>query len=270
VGTTIQRSFAALLVFCLLTSAAIAQGDGDGRDKPGVRVTVGAGVAWAPRYPGAEDNRLRAIPVIGVSSGRFFAGGDPDGGGAEGPALGVSLYRDSSWSFSLALALGLGEARRESDHPDLAGTGDIDRATRLVAAGRYRWRWLDIALRVAPDVSNKDQGTLAFLDLTARYRATDKLTFSAGPGITWADDSYMQTFFGVTPEQAANSRLPAYQAQGGVHMVRFGVGAAYRIDPQWTVGMRLATGSLAGDAERSPITRDRDQHLAAAFASYRF
>jgi outer membrane protein len=80
----------------------------------------------------------------------------------------------------------------------------------------------------------------------------------------------MQTFFGVTPEQAANSRLPAYQAQGGVHMLRFGVGAAYRIDPRWTVAMRLATGSLGGDAERSPITRDRDQHLAALFASYRF
>jgi outer membrane protein len=267
-GTTIQRSFAASLLSCLLTSAALAQGDG--KDKPGVRVTLGAGVAWAPRYPGAEEYRLRAIPVIGVSSGRFFAGGDPDGGGAEGPALGVSLYRDSSWSFSAALAIGLGEARRESDHPDLAGTGDIDRATRLVAAGRYRWRWLDIALRLAPDVSGKDQGTLALLDLTARYRATDRLTLSAGPGITWADDSYMQTFFGVTPEQAANSRLPAYEAQGGVHMVRFGVGAAYRIDPQWTVAMRLATGSLAGDAERSPITRDRDQHLAALFASYRF
>jgi outer membrane protein len=238
---TILRAFAASLLSCLLTSAALAQGDG--KDQPGARVTLGAGVAWAPRYPGAEEYRLRAIPVIGVSYGRFFAGGDPDGGGA---------------------------ARRESDHPDLAGTGDIDRATRLVAAGRYRWRWLDIALRVAPDVSGKDQGTLALLDLTACYRASDQLTLSAGPGITWADDSYMQTFFGVTPEQAANSRLPAYEAQGGVHMLRFGLGATYRLDPRWTLAARLGTGRLAGDAERSPITRERDQHLAAVFASYRF
>ena len=264
----IRRAVAASLLSCLPASPALAQADGG--DQPGVRVTVGAGVAWTPRYPGAEDYRLRAIPVIGLSYGRFFAGGDPDGGGAEGPALGVSLYRDSSWSFSVALAIGLGEARRESDHPDLAGTGDIDRATRLVAAGRYRWRWLDVALRVAPDVSGRDQGTLAFLDLTARYRATDRLTLSAGPGITWADDSYLQTFFGVTPEQAANSRLPVYEARGGVHMVRVGLGAVYRIDPQWTLGARLGTGRLTGDAERSPITRDRDQRLAAAFASYRF
>jgi outer membrane protein len=255
------RSLGAALFFCLLTSAASAQG---------VEVTLGAGVAWAPRYPGAEDNRLRAIPLIGLSYGRFFAGGDPDGGGADGPSVGVSLYRDSSWSLSVALAIGLGDARRESDHPDLEGTGDIERATRLVAAGRYRWRWLDIALRVAPDVSGKDQGTLAFLDLAARYRASDKLTLSAGPGITWADDRYTQTFFAVTPEQAAGSRLPVYQAQGGLHMVRLAVGAAYRVDSKWSLGARLGSGRLIGDAERSPITRDRDQHLAALFAAYRF
>jgi outer membrane scaffolding protein for murein synthesis (MipA/OmpV family) len=151
------------LAFCAASSACAQD------------VTLGAGLAWAPRYPGAEDNCLRAIPLVGVSYGRFFAGGDPDGGGAEGPSVGVSL-----------------------------------------------------------------------LDLAARYRASDKLTLSAGPGITWADDDYMQTFFGVTPGQAAASALPAYEARGGAHMVR------------------------AGDAEGSPITRDRDQHLTALFASYRF
>ena len=32
----------------------------------------------------------------------------------------------------------------------------------------------------------------------------------------------------------------------------------------------LGAGRLSGDAEGSPITRDRDQRLAAVFASYRF
>jgi outer membrane protein len=268
---TFERFLAALLASGLLASQALAQGaQGESAEPSGVRWTVGAGVALTPKYPGADDYRPRLIPVVGVSYGRFFAGGDPDGGGAEGPSVGVNLYRDSSWSFSVALALGLGEARRESDHPDLAGTGDIDRATRLVAAGRYRWRWLDIALRVAPDVSGKDQGTLAFLDLAGRYRATEKLTLSAGPGITWASDDYMQTFFGITPAQAASSALPAYEARGGLHMVRFGVGAAYRVDPRWMLAARLGTGRLTGDATGSPITRDRQQNLAAIFAAYRF
>jgi outer membrane protein len=234
-----------------------------------VRVTVGAGAAWAPKYPGADSYRLRALPVLGVSYGRFFAGGD-SGAGTPGAGLGVNLYRDAYWNFGLALALGFGQARRESDHPSLEGMGDIDRATRLLLSGGYTWRWLSAQLRVAGDVSGKDQGTIVFFDVTARYRATDKLTLSAGPGITWVDDDYMSTFFGVSDAQAASSSLPRYDARGGVHMVRFGVSAVYRFDPRWSLGGRLGTASLIGDADGSPITRDRDQHLAALFASYRF
>jgi outer membrane protein len=207
--------------------------------------------------------------VFGVGYGRFFAGGDEGSGGAGG-AVGVNLLRDSTWRLGVALALGFGDARRESDHPSLEGLGDLERATRLVVFGGYTWRWLSATLRVATDIEGKDQGTLAFLDLWARYRPTPELTFSAGPGITWASDDYMMTFFGVTLEQSARSRLPAYEAGAGAQALRFGVGAGYRIDRSWSVGGRIGTARLGGDAGRSPITRDRDQRLAAIFASYRF
>ena len=207
------------------------------------------------------------MPVLGVSYGRFFAGGDA---GADGVGLGVNLVRDPNWRLGIALAPGFDRARRESDHPSLQGLGDIDRATRGILFGGYTWRWLSAQLRLASDISGKDQGTLAFFDLTARYRASERLTLSAGPGLTWASDDYMMTFFGVTPAQAAASTLPAYDARGGLHAVRFAVGAGYRIDERWNVFARLGTARLVGDAEDSPITRDRTQNLAAIFASYRF
>lgn len=261
---------AGILALCLAAEAALAQPaeEADEPQKAGVRFTVGGAVAITPKYPGAEDYRLRALPIIGVSYGRFFAGGD--GGGEGGAGLGVNLLRDPAWRLGIALAPGFGRARRESDHPSLAGMGDIDRATRGVVFGGYTWRWLSAQLRVATDITGKDQGTLAFFDLTARYRATERLSFSAGPGVTWADDDYMMTFFGVSAEQAARSTLPAYEARGGVHALRFGVNAGYRIDPRWSVGGRIGTARLYGDAEASPITRDRTQNLAAIFVSYRF
>ena len=258
--------FAVAVLACGFAAAALAQQD-QGDDKAGVRFTLGAGVGIVPKYPGAEDYRLRAVPVLGVSYGRFFAGGDA---GAEGPGLGVNLVRDPSWRLGVALAPGFDRARRESDHPSLQGLGDIDRATRAVVFGGYTWRWLSAQLRLASDISGKDQGTLAFFDLTARYRASERLTLSAGPGLTWASDDYLMTFFGVTPAQAAASTLPAYDARGGLHALRFGIGAAYRIDERWNVFARLGTARLVGDAEESPITRERTQNLAAVFASYRF
>ena len=232
-----------------------------------MRVSLGAGLGWAPKYPGADSYRLRALPVIGVSYGRLFVGGD---GGGAGGGVGVNLLRDPSWRLAIALSPGFGRARRESDHPSLAGTGDIDRSTRGVVFGGYSWRWLSANVRLASDIEGNDQGTLAFLDVTARYRATERLTFSAGPGITWADDDYAMTFFGVSAEQAARSTLPAYEARGGLHALRFGVNTFYRIDRAWSAGARLGTARLRGDAEVSPITRERAQHVAALFLSYRF
>src|SRR5688572_33381975 len=120
------------------------------QEKTELRISVGAGIAYVPKYPGADSYRLRGIPVFGAGYGRFFAGGDEGAGGAGG-AVGVNLLRDSSWRLGLALALGFGDARRESDHPSLAGLGDIARASRLVVFGGYTWRWLSATLRVASD-----------------------------------------------------------------------------------------------------------------------
>lgn len=260
----------ALAISLLGLAPALAQEPAEEQPAPSaLQVTIGGGIGYLPKYPGADDYRLRGLPVIGVSYGRFFAGGDADGGGA-GAAIGVNLLRDGGWRLGVALAPGFGDARRESDHPTLQGMGDLERATRLVGTGGYSWRWLSATLRVATDIEGENQGTLLFFDVAARYRATPQLTLSAGPGITWADDDYMMTFFGVTPEQSARGVLPAYEARAGLHALRFGVSAAYRVDRSWSLGGRVGVARLAGDAKESPITRSRDQGLAAAFVAYRF
>lgn len=265
-----HRFALAAALAALAPAAGLAQHAGEEpEEKPGLRISAGAGVAYTPKYPGAEDYRLRVLPLFGVTYGRFYVGGDGDGGGGA-PGLGVNLLRDSAWRLGVGIAPGFGDARRESDHPTLQGLGDIERATRALLTAGYNTRWLSVTLRVAPDIEGKDQGTLAFFDVVARHRATPRLTLSAGPGISWADDDYMRTFFGVTPEQSARGVLPPYEAKSGVHALRFGFNAGYRIDRNWSLGGRLGVSRLVRDAEQSPITRDREQRLAALFASYRF
>jgi outer membrane protein len=224
----------------------------------GWRVTAGAGVIYGPKYPGADTYRLRALPVIGASYGAFFFGGDPGSGGG---GIGMNLVRDSAWRFGVALAPGFGRARRESDHPSLAGMGDIERATRASVFGGYTWRrWLGGTARVSSDIEGKDQGTTIALDLNARWPLAERVFMSAGPGVTWADRDYTMTFFGT----------PAYEAGSGWNTVRFGVGAGYRIDAGWSLGGRASLSRYVGDAADSPITRDRTPYGAALFASYRF
>ena len=249
----------AVVALVFPAAAALAQVEDSNEDKAARwRVSVGGGLIVGPKYPGADTYRLRVLPVIGASYGAFFFGGDPGAGGA---GVGVNLLRDPSWRFGVSLAPGFGRARRESDHPSLAGLGDIDRATRATVFGGYTWRrWLSTTLRVSTDIEGKDQGTLASLDVNARWRVAERMFISAGPGVTWADKDYTMTFFGT----------PAYEPGGGWNAVRFGIGAGYRIDEHWNLAARISASRIVGDAADSPITRDRTPYGAAVFASYRF
>ena len=193
-GWTTKRALACACV--LGANNALAQPLDEAADDaaPRWRVSLGGGLILGPKYPGADTYRLRALPVIGASYGSFFFGGDPGSGGG---GIGMNFVRDPAWRLGVALTPGFGRARRESDHPSLAGMGDIDRATRASAFGGYTWRrWLGATLRVSTDIEGEDQGTLALLDLNARWRVTERVFMSAGPGVTWADKDYTSTFFG--------------------------------------------------------------------------
>ncbi len=114
--------------------------------------------------------------------------------------------------------------------------------------------------------SQKKQGTVVSLEVEACYHPTDRLTLSAGPGITWAKSRYMQSFFGVDAEQSAPSGLPAFDAKSGISNVRVSVGANYRFDPHWSVGARF----FRGDAADSPITEKASKNITRVFVVYRF
>jgi outer membrane protein len=231
------------------------------------RVSVGGGVVSAPKFPGSDSQRIHALPFVSASYGRFFIGGDPVAGSAGG--IGLNLYRDSHWTLGAALSADLAR-RKESDDPRLTGLGDVERTASAGLGARYTYDWFTVRARVATDILGRDQGTLARLDMSGRYRASDRLSFSAGPGLTWANDRYMRTFFGVDAEQNARSGLPQFEARSGVERVRFSARAGYRLARHWGLGAFASYSKLRNDAAASPITEDRSQYVVGAFVTYRF
>ncbi len=195
-------------------------------------VSVGGGVVNAPRFPGSDSQWTHALPFVSASYGRFFIGGP--GAGAVG-GIGVILHRDSRWRLSAALSGGLAR-RRESDDSRLAGLGDVKRTVSGGLGASYAYDWFSARAMAASDIAGNRQGTLVRLDMRGRYRPDGRWTFSAGPGLTWANDRYMQTFFGVDPDQSARSGLPQFDAKGGIERTRFSAGANYRIDRHWGLG----------------------------------
>ncbi|HEY6721557.1 MAG TPA: MipA/OmpV family protein [Burkholderiales bacterium] len=233
------------------------------------RVSVGGGLVSAPKFPGADSQRILALPFVAASYGRFFLGADP--GAASIGGVGVNLYRDSHWRLAAALSAGLAN-RKESDDPRLQGLGDVDRTVSAGVGAVYTQDWFTLRTSVLTDILNRGQGTLVRLDALGRYRVDEQWTLFAGPGLTWANDRYTQTFFGVDADQSAASAagLPQFQTHAGLNSVRFALGTGYRIDSHWGAGVFGSISRLQGDAAASPITEDKSQYFVGAVVSYRF
>ncbi|PAT00754.1 MAG: hypothetical protein BSR46_01220 [Candidatus Dactylopiibacterium carminicum] len=241
----------------------------DAASDDGWKFMIGAGAANRPKYPGASERKTQFVPMISASYGRYFIGGVPGSGAPAG--LGAHLYRSTNTRIGLAVGVGFSKARKESDDERLRGLGDIDNATRAALfASHTMLGWLTFAGSVSADVSGKDQGVLATFDVEGKYRVTERLALSAGPGLTWADSDYTQTFFGIDSGQSARSGLPTYTAKSGLNLLRFSVGAEYALDRQWGLAARASFARLQGDAADSPITASRAQNTYGIFATYRF
>lgn len=258
-----QACFAVGLAF----PASLAWADDAEEKRDPWQISLGAGVASLPEYPGSGSNETRVLPLVNVRYKRFFLGGAPGSGSPAG--LGAYLYEDRSWNIGAVISGDVQDPRQESDGARLRGLGDIDGTVRAGLFASYRLGWLTLRGSALSDVAGKDQGTTASFDAEATFRPLPHLTLSAGPGITWGNERYMQTFFGVDADQAARSGFAQYTVGSGASLARLSFGAQYELTPQWSLGSRITAARLLGDAADSPIVEDKNQNTYALFVIYR-
>jgi len=230
--------------------------------------TAGIGAADSPLYPGSDHRRYRALPQFSASYGRFFLG-DAQGSSAGG-GMGVNLYQDSHWRFGTAVSADFVTPRKASNDPHLHGLGDINGTAHASAFASYTLDWATLRTSITTDIGGHGEGTLAGLDLQGRYQPIERLTLSAGPGLTWGSGPYMRTFFGVDAAQSTASGLPQFQAHSGLEAVRFSLGANYQLTTNWSLGARMGLSRLRGDALNSPITETGTQNNYMLSCVYHF
>jgi len=183
----------------------------------GWSISVGAAVLGTPAYEGADRMRALAVPFFDV---RFrdlffasFARGiglnllsrDVVGTGIEGLSAGPVLR----WRFG----------RDQDADPALRGLGDIGFAGE---AGVYVAYSFMNAFRVRAEVRRGfggHEGIVADAGLDVLFRLSDTVTASAGPTISWSNARFNQTYFGVTPAQAALSGYAVYTPGDGLRSV---------------------------------------------------
>ncbi|MEM6667002.1 MAG: MipA/OmpV family protein, partial [Pseudomonadota bacterium] len=89
----------------------------------------------------------------------------------------------------------------------------------------------------------------------------------------FADDEYMDTYFGVSNAEAARSRFTAFDAGAGIKSAGVIADTRYQWNDNWAVTAEASWHRLVGDAADSPVVDlagEENQFTAGIGVAYRF
>ena len=230
------------------------EGDGAG--------IAGAVVIAAPRYAGSDERGWLVLPSIDYRWKNGWFAGLSNG-------IGYLFPSRPDMQYGLRVTADIG--RKESRSDDLAGMGNIHPRAEAGAFFNYfptREIFLTSSLRYGAgndwNGMQIDLGAGYTTALAAQWRGT------IGVATTYANGAYMQAYFGVTPEQAANSGYTVYAPGAGLRDVRFNASVVYAIDARWSLTGALTVSSLQSDARDSPIVFEPTPVTGIVALSYTF
>ena len=251
--------------FALLVSFSAFAHEHEGEtDKPWTAVT-GLGVMSAPRYLGSDRHRMEVLPFIEASYR------------TEWGTLGLTEDEGTPslrWGFSpnpnstIGLQLGWAQGRKEKDdRKNLSGLGDIKSTVEYGLFANHQIDNFEFKMSINKGSSSGHDGLLFNIHAEHKYPLCDNLSLNTGLGMTWANRTYMQRYFGVSDQQSANSGLKTYEAGNGIRDIRASVGLNWTPAPNWLVLGGVEFSRLQGDAKDSPIVKKASQtRLMAGFA----
>lgn len=211
---------------------------------PDVVATVGAGLKYHTAYPGASELDTVPLFLFRLDYIRFGGGFEFSSGDAVGFREGFGLRGSARF---------IGE-RYQNDYPELQGLRDINWTMELGLGLGYEQQ----GYRVFGDARYGFFGHDSWvgqLGADAIFRPVRGLTVTFGPRVDLGTDKFVDTYFGVSPAEAAASQFNAFSPSGGVVSAGLNLEAFYQIDERWGFQGRVAWDRLLNDAASSPITQ---------------
>lgn len=236
---------------------------------------VGLGVTYSPDYEGGDDYEAGIAPFgrYNWGSGRYISLGGTSGTekAARLRANVISKETSNVWEFGPVL-----QYRFERDDVDnnkvdkLKGT---DAATELGAyVGLNTGPWA-VGIGFAADVSSEHDGYLVYTKGKYDILVNEKFSMNIGAHLTWADDDFMEDYFGVTGSESTRTGLSKYKASSGFKDVGIGLTGNYKFNKTWGMLGNVSYTRMINDAEDSPIVNDvgdENQYSMVLAVTYAF
>ena len=250
------------LIALLLPIAACAQ------DPAAEPTLLGAGARSRPAYDGSASQRVEAVPILRYWSPLLFVRS------TRGPLEGGFHYEFlPGLNAGVQLAYEHGRPTSESTLLTEHGLPNIGKGGSYGA--HLEWNPMlgpvpvNVIVRTRQHLKTA-QGLQTDLRLTAGV--FQKWGFSAGVvgEATWANGRSNRAMYGITPEQAAVSNLPAFTPGGGLLSTTLGLIWSFDLAAHWQLVGNLEGRRLQGDAARSPLAEKPANVYATVAVAYRF
>lgn len=226
---------------------------------------LGAGVAVRPTFEGSDRYFISPVPLVSVNLKDMIS---LDTSGLNAYWRGAGLQIGGGVTYNLG-RLQSGSVFTPGDER-LNGLGDIPAAPGLRAFANYRLGPVTLGTALTKYLADGNNGLLINASLEMPYRLGESTTVTGRVFATWADQSYMQTWFGVTPGQSINSGYAVYQPASGIKDVGLSVSVRHQLSAYWLISGEARVGRLTGSAEDSPITVSNFNSSFLAMIGYRF
>jgi len=231
-------------------------------------LTIRGNLLVSPDFPGAKTYGFVVYPSLSwrrSDTPERFEGAD-DG-------VSIALFGDSQWAAGLVGRYQTGRYR-ENDKSRLYGISDAKWALEPGIFGEY-WVLAD-TMRLRGEARYGINGYNGLVGMvSADYvKKVGKFTLSVGPRVNLAGGEYMDTYFGVTPQDAAfNKNVTAYAPDAGIKSVGVVGAATYKWNDAFSTTVRGGYDRLVGSAADSPIVKNLgspNQFSFGASANYTF
>ncbi|MBO9707322.1 MAG: MipA/OmpV family protein [Caulobacter sp.] len=234
-----------------------------------LQVAVGAGMLYRPDYSGSDDYEVRPLPFVMLRYERAGYVIEMGGGGAV-----VDIARSPRLVFGPLLHYRLG--RHDVSDPVVRKLPDLDDAVeagaRLAYSSDLAGGRLTAGLDYLHDVSGVHNGQTLQASLSFERSLSPRVALGARVTVTYADRSFMRSYYGVDVGAGA-SGLPSYIPDQGLQAGEAGLSLRWSPAARWSVIGSAAYERLADEAARSPIVRlrgSRDQTSLALGVVRRF
>ena len=223
--------------------------------------SVGGMAISRPNYEGANGKDVDILPLLDISIGKSFFLNNERGLGA---------YFLKNRAFELGGSFGYYESRDEEDDEKLTGLDSVDDGIDGRIFAKIHLRNYSLFAQIRSDLSNSHDGTLYIFGADYIHNPSRHTNWRFKSSLTFADDNYMRSYFGVKEAEAVTSGLNRFKAGSGFKDFTLDWIYNVGISRQWGLRGVVEYKFLMGDAAESPLVESKGQASFGIGLIYRF